>query len=124
MRTFPAGSTATAVGVLIHAFTANPPSPSAGQHPPPMLATSVRAPVTGSTFHTRLLLVSAMYTVPDASTATPSGLFSPDAMVEISPVTASTFRTELLTESAMNRFPQTSSTAPYGLYKYAVVAPI
>ena len=78
----------------------------------------------------RLLPVSAMYTLPDESTATPCGWFSVadvacppsplneaalmPAIVEMRPVDLVTRRMLLLPESAMYRLPAASTATPCG----------
>src|SRR5438309_2445303 len=78
MYKLPARSTATAAGGDNTALAAGPPSPSGKQKIWPaqlMPATVVMVPP-GETLRTRELLVSAMNTLPAASTATPAGFAS------------------------------------------------
>ena len=69
----PAASTAMPVGTERRARVAGPPSPTPVMGLPPP-ATVVRAPLAASRRRTRLLAVSATYTLPAASTQAPCGL--------------------------------------------------
>src|SRR5579871_1826667 len=123
MYRFPAESIATPHGSPNCALVAGPPSPEYPDWPFP--ATVLMTPL-GETFRTRLFMESAMYKLPDASTATlcgenncalVAGPPSPEkppmvvpATVEITPF--ETFRTRLVVASAMNRFPAESTATP------------
>jgi hypothetical protein len=113
MKRLPSASTTTPWGLFSSALVATPPSSENPGIPVP--ATVVMMPV-ASTRRMRLLVVSAMKTLPSASAATPKGLYSwalvatppsPEnpgvpipATVVMMPV-ASTRRMALLPRSAM-----------------------
>src|ERR1019366_7246980 len=130
----PAASKAKPNGAFNCALAAAPPSPVDPAVPVP--AKVVIVPV-DATLRTRLLALSAIYTFPSLSTATPSGAFScatgplpaspPNpaeplpAMVEIVPFTAA-FRTTLLAESETYTLPSTATATPCGRFICALFA--
>ena len=134
MKTLPAPSTATPLGRLNRAWTAEPPSPPNPVRPVP--ATVLIVP-DASTLRIRLLSISAMKRLPALSTATPKGKSScasvagppspPNplrpvpATVVIVPV-ASTLRIRSLKLSAMKRFPAPSTATPWGFHSLALTA--
>ena len=70
-NTLPALSAATRESDANEAAVAGPPSPAETKSPLPAMV--VMMPVTGSTRRMRLLLTSAMKSLPTPSVATPSG---------------------------------------------------
>src|SRR5580692_8446185 len=74
MKRSPEVSTATQHGKYNDAEVAGPPSPENPRLPLP--ATVVMIPVIADTLRMRLLLVSAIKRLPEASTATLAGLFN------------------------------------------------
>ena len=74
MYRLPAASTATPWGPFNCALAAGPPSPEYPVDPFPATV-PMMAPL-AETLRTRLLPKSAMYTLPEESTATPMGRFS------------------------------------------------
>jgi hypothetical protein len=81
MNTFPAPSETTEVGYDSDASVAGPPSPENAACPLPAMVLIVPD---GDTFRIAMLLASAMYRLPVASTVTPVGVSS-DALVATPP---------------------------------------
>src|ERR1700675_3854329 len=143
MKMFPEPSTATPKDWLSWALVAAPPSPEYPQLAVP--ATVEIMPVEVEILRIAQLVVSAMMTFPELSTATPLGnpslalvakppppeypqckspvmSGSVPATVEIMPVEAETIRIKQLLVSAMKMFPDLSRATPEGLFSVALVA--
>src|SRR5271154_916524 len=74
MYKLPDESTATPNGAINIAFVADPPSPEYPEVPP--VPATVEMMPWGVTFRTTALLESAMYRLPEESTARPAGWFT------------------------------------------------
>ena len=134
--TMPAVSTATPRGPPSIASVPAPPSPLKPCSPLP--ATVIMMPVLAVHSRIRLLLSSAMYTLPTASVVTPHGLWSAaltptppsplkpgtplPAIVVMIPVLFVHRRTRLLPKSAMYALPTASTATPFGVRSFALVA--
>src|ERR1700683_507561 len=138
MKRLPEASTVTPKGEHNDAEVAGPPSPEKPQLPLLLLPAEVVMLPLADTFRIRLLYLSAMKIFPEASTATPEGLFndaevagppSPDKPAVPLPATvvmiplAETFRIRLLPESAMKRFPEASTATSAGPNDAEVASP-
>ena len=133
MKRFPEASTEIPRGKDSDADVANPPSPENPWFPLPAMV--VMMPLV-ETLRIRLLKVSAMKRLPEASTVTPNGRAKeaevagppspenprvPPAKVVMIPP-ADTFWIRSLKVSAMNRSPEASVATPWGAYRDANVA--
>src|SRR5437667_213783 len=134
MYRLPLASSATPDGTQTLALVAAPPSPAKVLMPLP--ATVVMIAVAAVTLRIRWLAYSAMYRLPPASTATPTGTLrlafvaappSPakpktplPATVVMIPVAAPTLRIRSLPRSAMQRLPPESIATRAGLLRLAV----
>lgn len=143
MYALPAESITTPHGLASSALVAAPPSPQplgGLLHSPPSPATVLISPVPATTSRTFSSSVSAIYTFPAESTATPSGPFSwalvagppspqppplqaaPSPAIRVIVPAGDTIRTSLSPQSAMYTSPAESTATPLGALSSALVA--